>query len=235
MIWDCVLYNGERDLLEIRMEELSGHHITHVLVEARQTFQGEPKEVEHLEIPNVIHHVVDLDIDGCTCGCQDATRWTPSDAWVREAHQRNALLDVIRCNYTDLVLLGDIDEIPSSNLLGAFPELPCRFLMDAYFFDFKWFGGKYIPATVVCGWEHLHLTPAVLRHADMATIDGGWHLTYMGGVEAIEKKVASFSHAEVQGHNWEQAIATGVVPWTGVQLEPSEPHKLPVSVQKRCR
>lgn len=234
VIWDCVIYNGETEMLDIRMAELADLDVQHVLVEGRQTFQGNPKPVEPVVRDGVIHHVVDLSIENCLCGCVDAIRWTPSEAWVREAHQRNAVLDVINgAQPFDLILLGDADEIPAAPIIRELSISPIRFLMDAYFFDYRWFGGRHIPGTVAVLWMHM-TTPALLRHAEMATVDGGWHLTYMGGVEAIERKVSSFSHSELADvGKWAEAIETGVVPWTGTNLVKSDPSKLPQYVQDR--
>lgn len=235
MLWDCVLYNGERDVLDIRMGELAPLSPHHVLIEATSTFQGEPKKVENLKGSNITHLVVDLDIDGCGCGCSAATRFTNTDAWVREAHQRNAALDVLGDVGDDLVILGDVDEIPRAADLRDL-QTPVRFLHDNYVFCLDWYGGRDVPGAVVLRRDQI-TTPAEIRHADMRAIRGGWHLTYMGGPQTIERKLRSFSHAElnvprVRDH-LEVGIAEGVVPWNGVKLVPLDgASHLPEHVQR---
>lgn len=239
MIWDCVIYNGEKDILEIRMGELSSLDVHHLLLEGRQTFQGERKDVEPVCGSNLTHIVVDLDVEGCECGCAGATRFSPGDAWVREAHQRNAVLPFLDAADDDIVLLGDVDEIPRSLDITYLNTLPTRFLMDAYVFCLDWYGGKDVPGTVVARRDQI-TTPGEMRHADMQAIRGGWHLTYMGGVEMIERKLRSFSHAELNSaeirDGLSRALTHGEVPWNGVQLVPMDgTSHLPKYVQKNVQ
>lgn len=235
MIWDCVLYNGERDVLDIRMGELSSLDVHHVLVEGDHTFQGDPKIVEPVSGSNLTHLIVEMqNIEDCSCGCADATRFSPGDAWVREAHQRNAVLPLIDVDPECLVLLGDVDEIPrSADIKDVDP--PVRFLMDAYVFCLDWYGGRDVPGTVAIGRGQI-TTPAQVRHAHMRAMRGGWHFTYMGGRDEIERKLRSFSHAEMNVPDTiaalDGAIRLGRVPWNGVQLDPCEISHLPEYVQQ---
>lgn len=238
MIWDCVLYNGERDVLGIRMGELAPLGVHHLIVEGKRTFQGENKDVEPIVGPNLTHIIVDFE-DDCPCGCGQAIRFSPNDAWVREAHQRNAVMPhLAAADPQDLVLLGDVDEIPRAVDISIIrPDaMPIRFLMDAYVFCLDWYGGRDVPGTVVLRAEQI-TSPALIRHADMQAIRGGWHLTYMGGKEAIERKLRSFSHAELNipgvRDELEDAIHFGVVPWNGVRLTPmDDTSHLPKYVQE---
>jgi hypothetical protein len=238
VLWDCILYNGERDVLDIRMGEIAPLSPHHVVIEATSTFQGEPKDVEPLGGPNLTHVVVDLDVEGCDCGCAAATRFTNTDAWVREAHQRNAAMAALGDVGDDLVILGDVDEVPRAMDVQVLrPDaLPVRFLHDAYVFCLDWFGGMHVPGAVVLRRDQI-TTPAEIRHADMRAVRGGWHFTYMGGKETIERKLRSFSHAELNVPRvrdlLEDAIYEGVVPWNGVQLVPIEgTEHLPEHVQR---
>lgn len=135
----------------------------------------------------------------------------------------------------DTVLLGDVDEIPSANMVRLLlmgEQLPVRFLMDAFYFCLDWYAGTDIPATVITTVGAI-TTPAEMRHADMPVVHAGWHLSYMGGPAAIDRKLGSFSHAEMDTPNLRNqamlagAIAAGRVPWNGVQLEPADLSRLP--------
>jgi beta-1,4-mannosyl-glycoprotein beta-1,4-N-acetylglucosaminyltransferase len=223
MIYDIFLYNGEQQVLEWRVRALEPYGVFHVPIESFQTFQGDSKPI-HL-IDSI---VVDPPPDYCDCGCIAAMRWSDRATWVREAHQRNAALDFIQgLGPDDVVLLGDADEIPELSLLDRY-QPPFRFLMEGRCFTLTWHGGYDIPGTVAVMANEVtrENNPAFLRHAPMRAYSGGWHLSWQGGADECHRKLNSFSHAELntpENHaKIEEAIRTGVVPWTGVQLTSCE-------------
>ena len=69
-----------------------------------------------------------------------------------------------------------------------------------------------------------------MRHSGYKVVkDGGWHFTWMGGVQRIQDKLAAFSHQELNrpqlaaAENIEQALAEGHVfyaPNRGQQIVP---------------
>lgn len=224
MIHDVFLYNGERQVLEWRVRALERYDVFHVPVESTQTFQGEDR-------PIYLHDsiIAEPPPPYCSCGCIAALRWSDHATWVREAHQRNVALSYIQeLEPDDIVLLGDVDEIPQLSLLDEHP-LPFRFLLEGRCFKLTWHGGNDIPGTVVIAAKDVtrERNPAVLRHEEMDTHRGGWHLSYMGGAEEVRRKLRSFSHRELNTPEnlakAEEAIETGVVPWSGVQLTKCDP------------
>ena len=42
-VWDCLMYAGEADMLEMRLHELEGKVHRHVIAEAEVTHRGHPK------------------------------------------------------------------------------------------------------------------------------------------------------------------------------------------------
>ena len=133
MIYDCVLYNGEKELLEIRINELSlcDDWVTHVVVEASKTFSGWDKPLYFQEqsthfskYKNVTYMVVeDMPVQ--------------KDAWTRERHQRNSIntfLQFLQPKLHDRIIIADVDEVPRAKQINLFkPEMKfASLIMDKY-------------------------------------------------------------------------------------------------------
>lgn len=111
-VYDCFLFFRELDLLEIRLSELDPVVDTFVLVEARRDFAGNEKPLVYKANRNrfaafahKIRHVEVLDEP------EDADR-----RWVRQAHQRRAILDGLGdARPDDFIMVSDLDEIPSAD------------------------------------------------------------------------------------------------------------------------
>lgn len=113
MIYDCFTFFNELDLLDIRLNILKEVVDKFVLVEATRTFTNKSKELFYEKNKSrfsafgdrIIHVVVD----------DFPTFKTP---WHNESHQRNAILrGLMDAQPNDLILIGDIDEIPSPDLV----------------------------------------------------------------------------------------------------------------------
>ena len=198
MIIDCVLYNGESDLLRLRMDTLAGVVDRHVVVEGAETFSGLAKEPGLLRDPSlrpylsrIIYRVAPLLPEA------------PS-AWAREAHQRNAILGALGdVDDPDTVLIGDVDEIPypdSVRLLTLRERPVVGFAQSHRAYDARnvregtWVGTCAASAATV-----RRLSPEGVRrqrHQVQVMIPGGWHFTHMGSVERLKEKVKAFSHQE---------------------------------------
>jgi hypothetical protein len=113
-VFDCFVYNGEIDVLTIRLHELNEVVDVFVIVEGNQTFSGTPREISFNPLdPRVsefafkIRHVVVRDVP------------ETSDASVREKWQRNAVLrGAPDAAATDLLVLSDVDAIPRATALA---------------------------------------------------------------------------------------------------------------------
>jgi len=201
MIIDCFSFFNELDILELRLRELDGVVSYFIAVQGEETHAGDLKPM-----------YLNLEDD----------RWAPwrsrlrsvtvprietSDRWIREKAMRHVKKNALAFYQDDdVVILSCVDEIPDVRLL---PDLVPSLTLDA------WVG--FDPA---CYYYYLNLrTPRSLPGIQFARIDtvrkygadalearfrtppigpikGGWHFSYMGGVEAIRTKFASFAHAE---------------------------------------
>lgn len=198
---DLTLYNGEADLLALRVATLAGRVALHGVVEGLETFSGQAKAPGLLREPRLAdvrprlaYHV--------------APPLATPNPWEREAHQRGALA-VFLADAPDetLVLVGDVDEIPDpADLPGGPGDLPDTewgpagvFAMSHRAYDARnvrttpWRGTICTTAATArrLGCEGVRR----LRLA-LPVIGGGWHFTHMGSLETLRHKVAAFSHQE---------------------------------------
>lgn len=208
-IWDSFLFNDEVGLLDVRLRLLAGTVDHVVIVQGTTTFSGSPKPL-HLEasgidtswFPGSVHRVVaDLDAG-------DAR-----SAWDRENAQRAALGAHLSAHADpdDLLLIGDVDELPRPAVLERLARrlvVPARLrLVDALYYanwhqPRPWTLGPI--ATRLDGFDHPSVrgtlgTPlgADDRFVEEFVPDAGWHLSFLGGAEAIATKLSAYSHQEL--------------------------------------
>jgi beta-1,4-mannosyl-glycoprotein beta-1,4-N-acetylglucosaminyltransferase len=203
-VYDAFLFSGEFDLLYLRVSELDPIVDYFMVVEATTTFQGEPRSVVPLESDtrlapflHKLHHVV---VDDLPRG---------STPWIAEYVQRNALSRVLSSAApTDLVMLSDVDEIPSrpaiemalTRPLGEILALEMRF----FYYGFNWeTPARWDRARAVRAKILQSVSPQELRsfpYPDTVIREAGWHLSYFYKrkdiVERIKAKANSFSHRE---------------------------------------
>jgi len=147
-VYDLFLINTELDWFEIRLNELGKEVDYFIVLESATTFQGNPKSLYlqeslhryHNFQHKIIHRVLDNSTDSA-----------PIDAsWDHESFMRNALFDQVILSLTgtqapnqgDVLIVGDIDEIPRP---GAFSALrncafPARTALvgPMYYYSYQW-------------------------------------------------------------------------------------------------
>jgi len=114
-VYDCFLFYDEFDILEIRLNILNDVVDYFVLVESSRTFSGNKKPLyfsknkhKFSKYLNKIKHVV---ID-------DEQYNKDLNFWQREFDQRDAILNGLEgCRKEDFVIIADVDEIPSPELV----------------------------------------------------------------------------------------------------------------------
>lgn len=203
-VYDAFLFSGEFDLLYLRVSELDPIVDHFMVVEATTTFQGKPRSVIPLESDprlapflDKVHHVV---VDDLPRGA------TP---WVVEYAQRNALNKAVSSAApTDIVILSDVDEIPSRPAIETAIARPegeiLAFDMRFFYYGFNWEAPKrWDRARAVRAAMLQSVSPQELRfcpYPDTIIPDAGWHFSYFYKrkdlVERIKAKANSFSHTE---------------------------------------
>ena len=206
MVFDCVPFFNELDILKLRMQILNPYVDWFVIEESSVTFSGEPKrmifaENRHLfkEFEEKIRYVAveDSPMEGVT-------------THERDKYQKNQLIRVLSdCRADDIIIFSDVDEIPKPEtlvrIIEGFEAEKIYHLAQRMFYCFlnmeevsgnllsitgefagverrQWLGTK------ICSFADLpsegivflrEVSPTDPRSVRVA--DGGWHFGYMGG------------------------------------------------------
>lgn len=239
-IIDAFLFFQELDLLEIRLTYLAPHVDRFVIVEACQTFSGKPKnfifEKYSQRFAKYLHKIEYQKLTDFHSDFQSVQRHlknaaTPSHKkilsilekhthypkteihWVLDSYHRECIhlaLDRI-AEPDDVVILSDLDEIPSIDLfsaanLEAIREQPrvCRQREFRYFVNFfkdiDWLGTIAGTHNVI-GQKSLNLLRVDSKQArqivgPIPIENGGYHFTSCGGIDLIREKIKSWGHQE---------------------------------------
>jgi len=206
-VYDCFPFFNECDILEVRLNELDSVVDYFVLVEATKTFQNGDKPLyfkENMErfkefLPKIIHIVVDDMPSGVS--------------WDREFYQCNCIKrGLTNCAPDDVILWGDLDEIPRAEKVKEYAPIVQKHLGAIYFFRQPMFnfylnmkannpGGIGWVGTGISSYAYMKDIGRfeyreVIRHGSQRIDNGGWHFTWLGGFEKIVLKKESFSHSD---------------------------------------
>ncbi len=220
MIYDCFTFFNELDLLEIRLNVLNDVVDRFVLVEATKTHSGKDKPLYFKEnqerfkaFQDKIIHIVVADYPA------------GASTWVYENHQRNAILrGLSQAQPDDAIMISDMDEIPRPDLVRAYAQTKevVLFVQKLYYYYLNYLnvsnpewplGTKLFPYRCLLGDDstlsfsynefllpeiNQGVTPTKMRFVQNVTVirNAGWHFSYLGGTEAIIKKIQSTAHQE---------------------------------------
>lgn len=199
MIIDTFLFAWELDLLECRLIEMDSFVDKFIFVESNVTYQGEEKDYIFEQNKNRF------------------SRWenkieyikiTPPyspDPWIREYYSRESLNEIVNSFYSGTIVMhSDIDEIVPKNIghnLYGFMDGKTLFALDQTFYSMAvdWRHPDTWQGTVIARKNsQKSLSMLELRNNRIAAprIRGGWHFSWLGGPEYIQRKARSFSHTE---------------------------------------
>lgn len=199
-IWDTLMFNGELAMLECRLIELDAYPqiYRHVLVEALVDHQGHPKPLHYLENRERFAPWADQ-IVHVTAELPDAPY-----PWVRERAQREWIregLEKAGADPADVVIVADCDEIPSPLMMEAVASLDgvittFEMVCAVFCVDLLWpepmLTSKAAPYGRIDSFERVRE-----GYRQEQVIGGaGHHLTWMGGVEAVRRKLLAHCHVE---------------------------------------
>lgn len=226
MIYDCFPFFNELDLLEIRLNILKDVVDKFVLVEAPWTHTGGSKPLYYKDNAQRFAAFQDKIIHVMASSPpikKDAT--ARENAWRRENFQRNEIIrGLASAKSDDMILLSDLDEIPSPEAILAVQGLHgvSRFRQRFYnfFLNYRNCSVPFWPiGTQACLYESF-LDPATYEGqgcdqfliadvnkgptmtrlrmvgASRTIKNGGWHFSYCGGIDALKTKLAAFAHTE---------------------------------------
>lgn len=139
VVFDAMLMNNELDLLEIRLNELDSVVDYFVILESNVTFTGLPKQTyfaDNRERYSEFNHKIlyqlyvpfwslILRFNNCIFSLPGYPLQPDKTAWDTEATTRNTMTKFLRSyineftvNATNLVIMSDVDEIPSQHTLA---------------------------------------------------------------------------------------------------------------------
>ena len=220
MVFDCFTFFNELDLLEFRLRLLSDVVDKFVICESNYTHSGKPKPYYFDEnksryakwIDKIIYLPVEQSIDGLNF--DKVKSYTPTDgSWKLENEQRMALLyaaEIMKDN--DLVLVGDLDEIPDPRAVTALKQsdiiidgvnnvISFSMLFHYYYMNCQMEGyDRLWNGTAACfadyfkskGPQHLRDN----RNHFTRIPNSGYHFSYLGGPDKVKTKIESFAHTE---------------------------------------
>ena len=226
MVYDCIPFFNELDILKLRLGILNPVVDKFIIEEATVTFSGEPKELcfeknkemfqEYL--PKIEYIIVD-------------NSPTESATHERDKFQKNALAKGLKdTTENDIILLSDVDEIPNPEVLRQiireFDPDKVYHLAQRMFYCFLnmeevsgnllsitgefpgverklWLGTKVFSKRSIPKKGIIELREASTTAANAVRVaNGGWHFGYMGSsgekdvAKRIGTKVVAAAHQE---------------------------------------
>lgn len=220
---DCFIFYNEVEMLFFRFSELN-HVIDYfVIVESRETFAGNKKELVYLQHKDTLflqfkHKVIYVVIDSFPIH----SNLSSTVSWQREYHQRNCIHDGIdylaKSNILhddDIILISDLDEIPNATKLEEVHTIRqtntwhgiFSLHMHHYKYHFNCRLADDLNKVVLVDYRTYNNiitldkvgVQYIRDHASehyTVIMEGGWHLSYFGPTERIIDKISNFAHQE---------------------------------------
>ena len=187
MVVDAILYNGERDIFDLRYGVLKDYVDEFVVVEFGTTFSGKPKESHPINLPRVSYHFFTQ--------VKDVGPALPP-AFAMEYNQREMIKECLtHLNDDDTVVIGDCDEIWDPHLPAV--GMKCRLRVYSYFLNNR-SSEEFALGPIVGTYRYVKdMSINELRtHQTLSPEYRGWHFTSMGGVAELKRKIESYGHQE---------------------------------------
>lgn len=223
-VYDGFAFFNEFELLDLRLEELYPVVDHFILVEATRTFQGQPKPLYYQEnkerykrfADKIIHIVVDT-------YPSFFKRFRKPTTWDYDNAQKEFILKGLKdAQPDDVVIVSDLDELPLAAKVLEYKNTPGVRVFEQYLsfyylnnvcsylngesqkthgiknkngFGF-WRGPVMLERKYIKTIKKTRLMRDLPDSKVTVIHEGGWHFTYMGGVENIIKKIESWAHSE---------------------------------------
>ena len=212
MIIDCVSYNGEYELFEIRYNVLKDYVDSFRVIEFDQTFSGKPKKPLFNQYFNKVRHYIhNEDTWGKYYEQALESPNCPKDGpehWRREFCQKESIKEALEgLNDKDIVFIGDVDEIWSPKYIKecVYAQSPLKLKLKVYSYWLNNKSDEEFWGTLVA--PYYDIKNGCLNHlrsnTDFRTnSDFGWHFTSMGGPENVKKKLTDSYTNDSYANDW---------------------------------
>ena len=211
-IFDCFLYNGEKIVLDIRLNTLSEYIEKFIIVESKYDHQGNKKKLIFKidDFKKFKEKIIYLVIENFPEKLSN---------WERENFQRNYIINGLSsAGADDYVIISDVDEIPDLTKINSLGNFKFSvFEQKMYYYKINllnktnpfWYGSR------ACKKKYLK-SPQWLRSQKIKKYpfwkfnkikwniikNGGWHFSFLMSPEEIKKKLASFAHSEYNNRKY---------------------------------
>ncbi|KAK6913059.1 Glycosyl transferase, family 17 [Dillenia turbinata] len=200
-VFDAVLFSNEIDMLTIRWNELYPYITQFVLLESNSTFTGRPKPL-FFDTHRSQFQFIEPRLTYGNIGGRFRTNENP---FVEEAHQRVALDQLLRIagiEDDDLLIMSDVDEIPSShtvNLLRWCDDIPpiLHLQLRNYLYSFEFHLDNKSWRASIHRYKTGKTRYAHYRQTDDLLSDAGWHCSFcFRHISEFVFKMKAYSHTD---------------------------------------
>lgn len=205
MIYDVFTYNGEKDILDIRLNILSPFVDKFVIIEFDETFSGKKKpkhflkdwnqdwekfkdKIEYAFIPKSVY----TEYESLAEYSPNVPQGGPAH-WKQEFCQKESIKNALEgLDNNDVIFVGDVDEIWDPLKLRDILTYPVKLKLKVYSYYLNNRSTENFWGPIVCQYKDIkdrclnHLRTNILPKTDT---EYGWHFTSMGGHKAVEKKL----------------------------------------------
>lgn len=206
MVIDIFSYNGEADLLEIRLNILDEFVDEFIIVEAPRTFSGRSKPLYYEEQKDrftrwhhkIKYYVIDENYTREEVQqAYDSPYTHGEERWMTEFLHKEALQKTLaHLQDDDLVYVGDVDEIWEPRPYNGIEKLKLR--VYTYYLNMRSSEEFWGPMRVLYKDIKGHCLNDIRNNVLYRTSDyQGWHFTNQGGREAVEKKILDQYNTEL--------------------------------------
>jgi beta-1,4-mannosyl-glycoprotein beta-1,4-N-acetylglucosaminyltransferase len=211
---DCFTFNGEYDLLEIRLNILNDYVDEFIIVEATKTFSGKDKPLYYEQQKDRFSHfaskiryyvVSDVYSESERRLAETSPNTIGAAHWQTEFLQKESIKkSLTHLNDDDIVYIGDVDEIWDPEMLEnlnlkhiepnefSYANGTAKIELKVYTYYLNNRSTESFRGTLLGPYKyikneclnHLRSNPNASRGGS------GWHFTSMGGYEAVKRKLS---------------------------------------------
>lgn len=199
MVVDVFTFNGEIDVLLLRLNMLGSYVDKFIIVEAKTTFSGNKKPLyfskyERLVSPwwnKIDYFVIDEDYSEEEVALAESSPNTVGAShWAREFLQKESIKKALyKLDDEDLVYIGDVDEIWSPKHRYISPE---KLLLRVYAYYLDNSSSEVFWGTLMAKWGDIKGQCLNHMRSDVSLRGGtyaGWHFTSLGGLREVSRKL----------------------------------------------
>ncbi len=210
---DVTSFNGELDILEIRLNVLDSVVDQFIICEGDETTAGvkkplyfeENKERYSKWLHKIKYHIFSPYTDPALSLLADTSPGVPKDMhwWRREFIQKESMRYALtHLQDEDRVFIGDVDEIWDPTTV--FPEGRWELEQTVYTYYLNnrstepWTGTSLMSYSDIKKdtLDNLRAYDEMRKYMHAPVIHSGWHFTNMGGFDFIKRKIQSYAHQE---------------------------------------